>query len=71
VLTAIGAVVGSVAQLAFGELEPLTIGGFVLSLISQIAAAALSVIFSVMLARIYLQLAGEGQAEPSVPTSAA
>ena len=68
-MAAMGAVVGSMARLAFGELEPWSIGGLVVSLLSQLIGAALSVVFSVMVARIYLQLAGPDHASTSVPSS--
>lgn len=68
-MAAMGAVVGSMARLAFGELEPWSIGSLLVSLVSQLVGAALSVVFSVMIARIYLQLAGPNQASTSVPSS--
>ncbi|MEO5773364.1 MAG: glycerophosphoryl diester phosphodiesterase membrane domain-containing protein [Sphingomicrobium sp.] len=69
-MAAVGAVVGSLAGLAFGELERMSIGAFIVSVVMQLVGAAVSVTFSVMLARIYLQLSGTGHARTSVPSSA-
>jgi hypothetical protein len=69
VLAAVGAVVGSMTRLAFGELEPMSVGALALAVVNQLAGAALTVVFVVMLARIYVQLAGDRSAEASVPTS--
>jgi hypothetical protein len=41
----------------------------VLALLVGLLQAALVVVYVVMLARIYVQLAGDGEAEASVPTS--
>ena len=56
---------------AWGWITPatMTVGALVVSVLTQLAGAALTVVFIVMLARIYVQLAGEGSAEASVPTS--
>lgn len=69
VLAAVGAVVGVLTRLAFGELEPLSVGALVVAIVNQLAGAALTVVFIVMLARIYVQLTGDRSAEASVPTS--
>jgi hypothetical protein len=68
---AIGAIGGIIAKLIFGSVEALTVGGLFVSLLSQTVSAAVSVLLMVMLARIYVQLAGEREvaAEASVPTS--
>ncbi|MFL6733401.1 MAG: hypothetical protein ACJ8EY_01755 [Sphingomicrobium sp.] len=69
VMAAVAAIVGTVAAIIFGKLEPWSIGAFIVSLVSQLAGAVLSVLFSLMIARIYLQLAGPDQASRSVPSS--
>lgn len=69
VLIAVGAVVGLLTSLVFGDIEPMTVGALVVSALTQIAGAALTVVFVVMLARIYVQLAGGTAAEASVPTT--
>lgn len=65
---AIEAVGGLVAQLLFGGISPLSVGGLLVSLLAQLVTAFVAVILFVMLARIYAQLAGAG-AEVSVPSS--
>lgn len=58
VLAAIQAVFGSVVAAATGGLKPWSLGALLVALVSQLTSAAASVIFFVMLARIYRQLAG-------------
>jgi hypothetical protein len=68
ILLALGAVVGSLVTLAFGEPEPFSVGALLIFLISQITVAVLLVLIATMLARIYAQLAaGAGGAHASVP----
>lgn len=66
---AIGAIGGLLVSLLFGSAEPFSLGALVLSLLVGLLQAALVVVYVVMLARIYVQLAGDGAAETSVPTS--
>jgi len=68
-VVAVGAVSGILARLIFGSIEPLTVGGLFVALLTQIVSASVSVLLMVMLARIYVQLAGAGAAEVSVPTT--
>lgn len=68
-ITAVTAIGGILAKMIFGGVEPLTVGALFIALLVQIVSAAVSVILMVMLARIYVQLGGEGAAEASVPTS--
>jgi hypothetical protein len=68
-VTAVGAVAGVVAELVLGGVEPLTVGALFVALVTQLVSAAVSVVLMVMLARIYVQLAGAGAAEASVPTT--
>lgn len=67
VTLAVGSVVGLITRVVFGDPEPMSVGALVVSLVSQLLAAVLSVMFTVMLARIYVGLAGGAQATPSVP----
>lgn len=62
---------GIVARTLFGTIEPFSGGALVAGLIGGASQAAFSAVVSVMLARIYVQLNGEGIAEASVPSSAA
>lgn len=65
----IGAVVGVLAKLAFGDLDPRSIGGLIVVIIGQLLSAAISVVLLVMIARIYAQRAGAVGAQASVPSS--
>jgi hypothetical protein len=65
-LTAVGAVVGTLTTLAFGEAEPLSVGTLLVSLATQLIAASITVVLMIMLARIYAQLTGSAS-EASVP----
>ncbi|MEO8547536.1 MAG: glycerophosphoryl diester phosphodiesterase membrane domain-containing protein [Sphingomicrobium sp.] len=62
-------VVGSALTLTVGAIEPLTIGAMLFALALTVVGAIFAVLFSVMLARIYVQLTGDTAAEASVPTS--
>lgn len=64
--TLIGGILG---RLIDPEMAPLSIGAFIVSLAAGLAQAVFSVISSVMLARIYVQLAGSGEAQASVPAT--
>ncbi len=66
---AVGAIIGVIAELVLGGTEPMSIGALFVSLVTQMVSAAVSVVLMVMLARIYVQLAGDGAAEASVPTT--
>jgi hypothetical protein len=68
-VVAVSAVSGVIAQLVFGGIDRLTVGGLFVALVTQIVSAAVSILLMVMIARIYVQLAGDGAAEVSVPTS--
>ena len=59
---------GTIANLIGGEVSPYSLSALVLALFVGVAQAVLTVLVSVMLARIYAQLAG-GTAEVSVPSS--
>jgi len=51
---------GILGRIAFGDAKPFTIGALVVSLISAAAQAVFTCLIGVMLARIYVQLAGRG-----------
>lgn len=61
VLLVVGMVVGTIARLAFGGVEPLSIGGLLVAIFSQLVSACLLVVMYVMLARMYLQQTGRDQ----------
>jgi len=70
VLIAVGALMGAIAGLVLGGTEPMSVGALLVALVTQAAIAALSILFLVMSARIYAQLAGSaGAVEASVPSS--
>lgn len=55
-LTAVGAAVGSVVVLLLGPIQPLSAGALIIALVQSLVNAAITTLFAVMLARIYLQL---------------
>jgi hypothetical protein len=59
---------GTIANLIGGDVSPYSLSALVLALFVGIAQAVLTVLVSVMLARIYAQLAGR-DAAVSVPSS--
>jgi len=68
-LWAVQTVFGVLAHLTFGELGRLTVGGLLVAIVTQLVSAVVSVIFFVILARIYVQRTGGTQAQASVPSS--
>jgi hypothetical protein len=55
---------------AFGErIAPFTLGALVLGLLESVASGAISAVLCMMLARIYVQLAGRGEIQAGVPNS--
>jgi hypothetical protein len=68
-LWAVESVAGVVVRLAVEDSGPRSLGGLLISIISQLISALLSVACFVMLARIYVQLSGTGAPQASVPSS--
>ncbi|WP_308516342.1 hypothetical protein [Sphingomonas flavescens] len=68
-LTAIGSATNVVVRLTLGPAQPLSAAALVVALVSALVSAAVTTVFAVMLARIYLQLAGRSGAEVGVPSS--
>lgn len=60
---------GSLIVLLLGKPNPGSLSALVLGLIAGVIQAAFTVVTAVMLARIYVQLAGRSEAQPSVPSS--
>ena len=60
---------GSVIVLLLGKPNPGSLSALVLGLIAGIIQAAFTVVTATMLARMYVQLAGRSEAQPSVPSS--
>lgn len=65
---AVDSVGGLLVRMVVEDSGPRSLGGFLISIISQLVSATVSVIFFVMLARIYVDQSG-GAAQPSVPRS--
>lgn len=65
---AVDSVAGVVIRLIVEDSGPRSLGGFLVTIVSQLMSAAVSVLFFVMLARIYVQRS-EAAAQPSVPKS--
>ena len=68
-LMAVQSVIMLVATLVLGPLEPMSGSALVVALAQALVNAAVSSLFAVMVARIYLQLTGRGGAQASVPSS--
>lgn len=68
-LWAVESVVGLLASIMFDDIGPRTLGGLLVALVSQVISAIISVVFFVLLARIYAQRSGVEEAEVSVPNS--
>jgi hypothetical protein len=58
VLVGVGTAVGVVVRLAFGSLEPLSVGALIVALVQAVLSAAFTTFLAIMLARIYVQLSG-------------
>ncbi|HJR82311.1 MAG TPA: glycerophosphoryl diester phosphodiesterase membrane domain-containing protein [Sphingomicrobium sp.] len=63
-----GVLGGLLARLVSSDIEPFSVAALIVSLVAGVAQGAFSVLASVMLARVYAQLAGAG-AEATVPSS--
>lgn len=68
-LLAVSAATGALAALVLGPIEPMSASALLVALVEAVANAAITGLFAVMLARIYVQLAGSGDARASVPSS--
>lgn len=66
---AIESVAGLLVRMAVQDSGPRSLGGLLVSIISELISALLSVACFVMLARIYVQLSGTGTPRTSVPSS--
>jgi uncharacterized membrane protein len=58
-----------IARIFFHDISPLSVGGLLVTIVSQLVSGAVSVLLFVMLARIYVQLTERAQAEVHVPNS--
>ena len=69
VLIAIEVGLGSVIVIALGRPDPGSMSALLLGLIAGLLQAGFTIVTAVMLARIYVQLAGRGGAQVGVPNS--
>ena len=60
---------GSMIAVTLGPPDVLSLSALLISLVVALLQSVVTVIFAVMLARIYVQLAGRADADPSVPKS--
>ncbi|HZC38434.1 MAG TPA: hypothetical protein VE221_07145 [Sphingomicrobium sp.] len=65
----LGAATAVVVRLFVGPIAPLSTGALVVALIQALFNTVVTTGLAVMLARIYVQLSGRGEVEPSVPTT--
>lgn len=70
-MLAAGAIGGILGALISPDLEPFSLGALVLSLFAAVAQGVFTIFSSVMLTRVYVQLAGRDDVEVSVPSSGA
>ena len=68
-LTAAGLLAGLLSNLILGDPKPMTLAALVYAMLVELVTTVVTAGFVVMLARIYLQLAGHGNASASVPRS--
>jgi hypothetical protein len=68
-LWSVETVAGLLVRLMSSDTGPLTVGGLLIALVSQVVSAAISVMFFVFLARIYAQRSGAAASQPGVPRS--
>lgn len=66
-IIAVQSVVGLLARMLIGEIGPMTVAGLIVTVVTQVVSACVSVLFFVMIARIYVQLSGKPRA--AVPSS--
>lgn len=67
VLAGAGAATGVVVRILVGAIEPLSASALIVAIVQAALNTLLTIVFAVMLARFYVQLAGRGEAEAGVP----
>lgn len=65
----IEAALGVVVRLLLGPVEPMSVSAVIVAIVQALLNSAITVLLAVMLARMYVQLAGPAEAEASVPTT--
>lgn len=66
---AVGSVAGVLVRMIFADVGPLSVGGLLIEIVGQLLSSVLSIVFFVMLARLYVQRTGPDAAQASVPKS--
>lgn len=69
ILLALGTVAGVIAGLLLGPIEPMSASALLVALVQGLGNAVVTTLFAVMLARIYVQLAGASEAQSGAPSS--
>jgi hypothetical protein len=69
VLLAIGAAVGVALGVTAGRIEPMSGSALIVALVQALLNAVITTVFAVMIARLYVQANGGGEAQASVPKS--
>jgi hypothetical protein len=67
-LMAVGSLAGLILRLTLGALQPMSLPMVIFAFVESVVSAGITLLFAVMLARIYAQLAG-GAVQTSVPRS--
>jgi len=67
-LIAVGSAIGAVVVLLMGPVQAMSAGALIIALVQALCSAAVTTLFAVMLARIYLQLSHDDP-QASVPSS--
>ena len=68
-LFAVQSVTALIVRVVFHDISPLSVGGLLVSIVSQLVSGAVSVFLFVMLARIYVQLTNQAHVEATVPST--
>lgn len=68
-LWAIDIIAGLLVRMVVDDTGPLTVGGLIMAIVSQLVSACISVIFFVFLARLYEQRSVSFEVQPGVPKS--
>jgi hypothetical protein len=68
-MVAVSAAFTLLAVLVFGPVEPMSASALIVAIAESVVNAAVTVLLAVMLARIYLQLAGRGSLDVTVPNT--
>lgn len=68
-LVAVSSIAALIGKTLLGGIEPMTVGGLFAAIISQLVSAMISIVFFVMLARMYVQVAQREDVQACAPSS--